>query len=62
MNVIDILPDGKGVIRLMNYTPVDRAKVHLRKNTLEMLFEQSVEAHKKTIPTQNNAFLVMCDV
>lgn len=50
MNVIDILPDGKGVIRLMNYTPVDRAKVHLRKNTLEMLFEQSVEAHKKNNP------------
>jgi hypothetical protein len=47
MNVIDIFPEGKGVIRLMNYTPVDRAKVHLRKNTLEMLFEQSVEAHKK---------------
>ena len=51
MNVIDIFPDGKGVIRLMNYTPVDRAKVHLRKNTLEMLFEQSVEAHKKNNPT-----------
>jgi len=51
MNVIDILPDGKGIIRLMNYTPVDRAKVHLRKNTLEMLFEQSVEAHKKNNPT-----------
>lgn len=51
MNVIDILPDGKGIIRLMNYTPGDRAKVHLRKNTLEMLFEQSVEAHKKNNPT-----------
>ncbi len=47
MNVIDVFPDGKGVVRLMNYTPVDRAKVHLRKKTLEMLFEQSVEAHKK---------------
>jgi len=46
MNVIDIFPDGKGVIRLMNYTPVDRAKVHLQKTTLEMLFDQSVEAHK----------------
>lgn len=50
MNVIDIFPGGKSVIRLMNYTPVDRAKVNLRKNTLEMLFEQSVEAHLKNKP------------
>ncbi len=46
MNIIDLYPNGLKLVRLMNYTPVDRAKVNLRKHTLQMLLDQAIKAKK----------------
>lgn len=47
LNVIDLPGKARPILRLLNYTPLDRAKSRLRKNSLQVLLDKANEAMQK---------------
>jgi len=47
LNLIELPKESPPFIRLLNYTPLDRAKATLRKNSLEMLLDKAHEAMRR---------------
>ena len=49
LNLIELPRESSPFIRLLNYTPLDRAKATLRKNSLEMLLDKAHEAMRRRV-------------